>query len=849
MKRYIPFIVLSLVVACGSSGKRVFPLPDATNDLQTDTIVDVPDVKQDKTTPKEDVTTHEDLDTQEKTDGDATVGPVACKTNADCIDAPITLEKCQVKECNKKTELCEAAWNKNCCLDKTFFDEGFENGIPDGWVVTDNNKNDKVTWSVVDYKSVDGNKSLYLGDPTCHTYYTGPMTDCKPDDGVGSAGGIVKVSINTPPIYIPPTKGTFILSFYILSDTEALIPELTDNRQPDQFRIDVLYGNNFSQNDVLFSNIKIQKTTKGRFKFIIANLQTYVGETIRLRLIFDTLSKTENFYGGIYIDDLKMFSTCTLDGCHTTDADSPDQDQCTDDSCILFTNSAGAGYYAHPKDTYCGKECMPDNIKFDCPNTDTCKKVSCVNNICKYEDIVPCCNPQNLFKDGFETGGLNKYSITNGPQNKGVRWQISQKRADKGKNALYYGDTLKGNYDSTGSKNFGYISTPYMDLSKNGYANLTFDLFMSTEWDDKPTYLNPAKNDIFYVEAIEKLGEGLDSPTKATTIWESGQINGTTHGKFIPVGIDLSPFVNKKISIRFNFFTGDAKDNTHEGIYLDNLSVDSTNCQENNLECAGAWDCMVDGTCRTGDCTNGKCVVTKEEDCCSFDLDCVDDTDCTNDWCDNNVCKHEFHEGPQCCQPKDIVSFDFDSNSGTLSDGFTVKNNCTPISSEDPKCPGWQVSDKKSNSGLYSIYFGNGIDYTKSGAANESSKGSFMTPAFALPLWGDVEVSFKCLVLIDPLDKDQQYSDMLNLEVIAINPDGSDGQATVIAGRGNGIPMISENPDKFDAVNSININSAVPSLRGHKARLRFSFDSKDQTNNNGLGIFIDDIQVKKVCPK
>lgn len=845
MMRYLPLVMLIFVLACGSTGPKI-PPPDVPADQGRDIISDVldtHDVQKDKVIQKEDITEIQDLDVQESQD--AEVSPVSCKTNSDCVNAPINLEKCQVRECNHNIGLCEAAWNKNCCADKVFMDEGFENGWPKGWTITDENKNDAVTWSVVDYKAEDGTKSLYLGDPACHTYYTGKMTDCKPDDKKGDAGGTVKVTVNTPTISLPPTKGTFILSFYVWSDTEPLIPDLPDTRQPDQFILQVLYGKDFAQKDTIFSNIKVQKTTKGRFKFIAANLHPYIGEPIRLRLIFDTLGKHDNFYGGIYLDDIKIFSRCTLDSCRDGDPASPDQDACTDDNCILFVNSAGSGYYAHPRDPYCGKECLPDNVANDCPDTDTCRNVKCKDNSCVYTDIVPCCNPQNLFQDDFEQGSLARYSITTGPQNKDVKWQISDKRAVKGTKALYYGDTLQGNYNSNGSANYGYISTPYMNIPAKGYAALTFDLFLATEWDSKDTYLNKAKNDLFYVEAIERLGTGPDSPTKATMIWESGQVKGTTHGKFKPVAVDLTAFANKKIAIRFSFVTGDAQNNNYEGVYLDNLSIDTNNCTQ--LECKGAWDCLVDGTCRTGGCVDGKCVVTKADDtCCSFDLDCMDGTDCTNDWCEANACKHEFHDGPTCCQPKDIISFDFDSDSGNLPDGFTVNNACTPISSKDPKCPGWQVTDTKSNSGVYSIYFGNGTDYEKAGGP---SVGSFETPAFIMPLWGDTQVSFKCLVLIDPKDKDQLLSDVFNVEVVAVKKDGTDGQATVIAGRGNGIPLISEKPDQFDTVDGISINSAAPSMRGHKVRLRFTFNSKDQVNNKGLGIFIDDIQVKKACPK
>lgn len=856
MKRYLPVLLIA-VFACSSSKHGIKP-PDVYNDNQQDTIdtTDIQqdqDIQQDKGIPKEDIIQDQELDTQNQ---DVEVEPVSCKIDVDCLNAPITLGECQVKTCNQKTGFCEASWNSNCCINKVFLDENFEKGMPAGWVIKDTNTDDAVTWSVVDDRVADGKKSLYVGDPTCHTYYTGPMTDCKPDDKTGNAGGVVKVTVDIPSISLPPTKGTFILSFYVWSDTEPIIPALTDSRQPDQFMIQVLYGNNFSKSDTIFSNIKIQKTTNGRFKFIVANLQSYIGKTIRIRLIFNTITSDYNFYGGIYLDDIKLSSVCAIDGCHDGDPDSPDSDDCTDDSCILFTNMAGAGYYAHPKDPDCGKECTKDTVATDCPNDDKCKTVECKDNKCVYTDIVPCCNPQNIFHDDFETDDLGQYSITTGPQNKSVQWQISDKRAKDGNKALYYGDTIQNNYNSGSTANYGYILMHYMDIPAQGFTALTFDLFMSTEWDDKPDYLNMAKNDLFYVEVIERLNTGSDAPTKATTVWESGQIKGTTNGKFIPVGIDLTKFAGKKIAIRFNFVTGDSHENTNEGVYLDNLSVDSNTCKE--VACQGAWDCMVDGTCRTGDCNDGKCVVTKTDDtCCSFDLDCMDDTDCTNDWCDaTHVCKNEFHEGPNCCQPATLKSFDFDSNSGSLADGFDVKNSCSTISDKDPKCSGWHLTTDKSNSGLYSMYFGNGTDYTTGSVQNEPSKGSFETPTFTMPRWADVQVSFKCLILIDPADKGQEgdnnqnpLNDMLTVEVVAVNQDGTDGAATVIASRGNGIPLISTNPDQFDAVTGISIHTAAPNLNNHKVRLRFTFDSKDQDNNNGLGIFIDDIQVNKACPQ
>ncbi len=838
MKHFLSAALLIGVLACGSSPKHYPPPPDARQD----------------TSKNEEVTTNDargEVKGTADTSGDTRDTQVGdtkwlCKTNVDCTDAPLDVKQCQVKVCNHQTGSCEVAWNKNCCMDKVFLDEGFENGMPKGWVIKDSDTNDAVTWSVVDDKALDGKKSLYMGDPKCHTYYNGPMTDCKPDDKKGDAGTNFTLSVETPTITLPPTKGTFVLSFYVWIEAEAMIPGLSDTNQPDQLNVLVLYGKNFASHDRLFSSIQIQKNTNGHFKFIATNLQSYTGKPIRIKFVFDTLSSKDNFHRGIYIDDIKLFSACKLDRCHSGDKASSDQDPCTDDSCIVFSNQSGSGYYAHPKDPYCGGECTQDTVKTDCPTNDPCKQATCKDHKCVYTDIQNCCITKNLFKDDFESGNLDQYSVQEGTHNNDVKWQITDQRAAQGKKALYYGDTIQHNYNSGSMANFGYITTPSVDVPAKGYTALTFQLFMSTEWDDKDTYVNPAKNDLFYVEAVERTGTTPDSPVKATTIWESGQIKGTTKGTFIPVGIDLTPFAGKKISIRFNFFTGDNQDNDKEGIYIDSLSIDSDTCK--HVECKGAWDCRVDGTCRTGTCKDGTCDVKKADDtCCSADIDCIDDTDCTNDWCEANQCKHQFHDGPHCCQPKDIAKFDFDS--GTMPDGFTVNNSCNPISSEDgKKCPGWQVTDKKSNSGVYSLYFGNGKNYEKSGQKNEPSKGMIETPPFVVPMWGDTEVSFKCLILIDPADKDQTDHDILNVDVVRVKPDGTDGDAKTLASRGNGIPALSDNPNQFDTVSKLSINKVAPAFRGHKVRLRFTFNSLDQVNNKGLGVFIDDITIQKACP-
>ena len=71
-----------------------------------------------------------------------------------------------------------------------------------------------------------------------------------------------------------------------------------------------------------------------------------------MRFRFDTLGKDNNNYEGVYIDQVKVYSTCA-GKCNEGSACAEDLEECTDDQCQAFSNADGFGVCAYPQVPTC----------------------------------------------------------------------------------------------------------------------------------------------------------------------------------------------------------------------------------------------------------------------------------------------------------------------------------------------------------------------------------------------------------------------------------------------------------------------------------------------------------------
>lgn len=744
--------------------------------------------------------------------------PFFCKDDQDCQDHPVG--QCQRPVCEKATGKCGFEWVKTCALEAVLFEEDFEDGMPAGWVIEDNNPDDFVTWNVTDFRKAFGKYSLYLGHPKCHTYYNGQLdAECKPVEG-GKKPSLVRVHITTPPIAIPPTQGTKVLSFYLWLDSEPLLLNVPE--QPDQFRVSAILGEQTTQ---LYTSVEGGKTTNGKFVFITANLNQFTGKEIRIRFTFDTLDGTNNNYEGVYLDDVRVVSKASPKMCYEGDQCPDDGNICTDDGCSVFVNAAPNGYCAYPLIPTCVQpECTQATVSVDCPNAGECEEAKCIEGSCVYEKVPGCCMSDVLFSADFDDGSLQGFQVYVYGGEKNVKWQVSSHRSSSGQYSLYYGDTVKKNYDTPGKFNFGEATSPPLDLPPDGWIFMTFNLFLSTEFDDTlpEEYYNPLGADFFEVIIVENAGN--PALEKKTTVWSSHNVYGTTHGEFIPVGIDLSGFAGKIIWLRFRFDTSDAIDNAHEGVYIDDVKVTFFTAGEAcppRKNCMTKFDCRVDGVCRVGDCVENVCQVESvgtPPDCCATHYDCDDQNPCTADGCIGHKCYNEFVEGPGCCMPQHVKTFDFDV---TPLDNFSVVDDGTEVK--------WQNTTALVHSPPNALYFGNGTNYDN----GKTVKGSAISPPIllpSLPLDGKLYLSF---YLYLDVEKNLNF-DKFWVEIVAGD------KSTVVFTKAN-VPEIAYKT--WFQVSGLDISA----YQKQSVQIRFSFDSVNEFLNDGFGVVVDDVVIEKVC--
>lgn len=176
----------------------------------------------------------------------------------------------------------------------------------------------------------------------------------------------------------------------------------------------------------------------------------------------------------------------------------------------------------------------------------------------------------------FETG-LGAIVIQN---DGGGLWHLSQGRSAQvghsSSNSLYYGQGETsaggGNYHTaptngfanTSTANRGSFTLPSVNLvGLQGRAVLTFNHFLSRE-SSAPSSFDVAKVEI--------------SRDGGVTYHTAGGPYNSTDGDFERATIDLTPYRNHEIVIRFSFDTMDNQFNTPEGWYVDDIVIRSFDC-------------------------------------------------------------------------------------------------------------------------------------------------------------------------------------------------------------------------------------------------------------------------------
>ena len=198
--------------------------------------------------------------------------------------------------------------------------------------------------------------------------------------------------------------------------------------------------------------------------------------------------------------------------------------------------------------------------------------------------------------------------------------------------------------------------------------------------------------------------------------------------------------------------------------------------------------------------------------CCALDTECDDlDDVCTSEVCAGGLCQYTFADLPECCDPT------------PLSEGFEAFEDGWLFEGSSDKCHWGVVSGGQSQSGAWSLYYGDPV------AKNYNcgvSSGSATTPPMLLPgaggklafqFWSDVE-------------KGSSYD---KTEVVVI----ADGTATVVLTKST-LPSV-------DAWTPVEIS--LDAFAGKTIQIQFTFKSVDSLYNSTEGVYVDDVVVSFPC--
>ncbi len=822
-----------------------------------------------------------------------------CCSDEECMDDnECTInEKCVEHACTSEFD----PNNPDCCVNNVLLKLDFEN-IQVGEMppqekayCTDKQPGDNVLCSVQPVPC--GGKAVYFGDPACKTYNSGQMIDCKAvelmecteetqdedcplpkadcDKGFcvpSPKAARVTFELVAPEINLPGTA-LLQLSFRFFIDAE-----FEPGAELNFDTLDVIArvaGGGGTEEELVYSSVKVENSTKGKCILVAADLTKYAGKSIDLIWRFDTYEGTSNLGQGVYIDDITVSTFCLTDQCLAL-AECDDDNVCTADECGQFVNKLEGGVCIHDQADPDCKECATVDdcqVKGGDP-IDPCTLADCVKvtdkkSKCVWSPNPECCTQDDLGqygKQGFESGKLpSDWSVETQPGNP-ISWAtVSANAAPDGGDeyALAFG---AGSYDCGQNHCWGKVTTGKFDLSQvstKAFVKLTFLLRMGTEWDK--------------VASSEYLSAGIDTLTifailengNEVQVWSSDVIFGTTGydqnpGSKIPdiepVWADLTQFAGQKIQLRFEFDTGDVTppENNYFGVLIDELSIETV-CEE---ICLAAADCITGGDCMKGKCVDGVCAYDPIPECCTqvFNPKCDDQDPCTDDQCDQGAktCTHQFNGAPNCCTPKEQVFYhNFDA--GTPGEWKLIESgaNCGDGKCEEPEtcitCPSdcaectvrWQVVDKQAFTPEFSLFFGNTANWTYDNGQNPAY-GKITSPAFKLPPYGVPVVSFMLwletehsALFVEPADFDKltlfvEWADKVDSPTWSKASEAWNSLSWDVKGNTDGWKKIEVGLKKLP-------------LQGKAVRFTFEFNSFDAFNNGFGGAYVDEFKVKTIC--
>lgn len=504
-----------------------------------------------------------------------------------------------------------------------------------------------------------------------------------------------------------------------------------------------------------------------------------------------------------------------------------------------------------------------------CDDKDECTQDSCdaATSMCVNTVDPNCCSgKQTLLKTGFEGDNWAELKAQDGASNGNVGWQLSKARARSGKASLYFGNACK-TYDTSMVAEDGckpaagaqavatVLATADYKIPAATKTHLTFWLWLDSE-PPYATTLQPAtcspvcpagsacvqlngaaqcivEKDVLTVEVVEG--------GSSKTVFSSMAIGKTTGGDWQRMAVDLTPWAGKNIKVHWQFQSGTGIKNGYEGIYLDDVVVETVCAQQ---ACGSDSPCGDDGNlCSSNACTayvnsgEGVCLYDKAPLCCQAAGDCDDGNACTVDSCKANQCASVPDAAKSsCCKPSVLLYDGFDG--GTL-DGWTAQQ-------QNSQTVQWRVLPAAGeNGGALSFSDEAGQSYDDATLGLQGPKGILCSPPVALK-GGTLydQLSFK-------LKMDTEWSGFApksykNPPVPGL-PKFDHLTVWVAQNGGMTAAWSSDLVYGSTAGNWQAVTVPLDAWQGQTVQVCLGFDAGDSSKNDFAGVQIDELAVKVAC--
>ena len=461
-----------------------------------------------------------------------------------------------------------------CCEMDTLFEENFDGATPSVTMDTDGS----VGWQVMPTRNTSPPTAAYFGDPNTMSYAT-------QDRVTGTA--------LLPPVELPQYRQSQL--------TMRMMALIERNLSYDLVFVhaDILNADGeVTESRELMDKIDLPPSAYTEFALVVVDLDGLEGQTVRLRITFDSVDDNNNDYEGLWIDDLTVVANCPILADCNIDADCDDGDSCTQnlcspDGCVHETVCSELGITGGPcsgpeaaadccvtdldcddgdgttldvcEGATCAHAVNPEACAADadCDDGEACTDDRCAQGVCEFTGRIAegCCTPDSGVLGDFDSGKHAGIYVTDNLET-GIFWGVDKTRASTGEFSLYCGDPVPQSY-AIGTRVKSSATTKILEIPKGGTTTVTFDVFKATR--------THRDYDVLQLFALRK---GALYP-----LWSSKSLpNGTTDGAWARVEVPLETYAGQQVQLRFVFDSVDAPDGSPEGTYLDGIRIDTV-CQ------------------------------------------------------------------------------------------------------------------------------------------------------------------------------------------------------------------------------------------------------------------------------